>query len=122
MHFLQFPMQGSITTNIQLLSYIHINILKCKQFLNSLRKYHSNFLNDFFPVVFCSPLNSIANGIFTYNTPLNEEGYVVDTLANLHCDSGYRASGSPTGSRRCLRSGGWSGQMATYIEGSIQSF
>ena len=54
----------------------------------------------------------------TYTTPLNEEGYVVDTLANFHCDSGYRASESSPESRKCERSGDWSGQMQMCIIGN----
>ena len=46
-------------------------------------------------VVFCSSLSSIANGNVTYSTPLTEAGYIVDTLAEFYCDSGYKSSELP---------------------------
>ena len=69
------------------------------------------------PVVFCSPLSNIENGNITYTTPLDDGGYIVDTLAQFYCDSGYRFSVSSAQSRRCERSGHWSGQTPTCIEG-----
>ena len=67
--------------------------------------------------VFCLPLDTIDNGTITYTTNLTEEGYIVDTLAELHCDPGYKPSASSSESRRCERSGDWNGQTQTCILG-----
>ena len=67
--------------------------------------------------VFCSPLTTIENGNVTYTTLITEEGYIVDTLVELHCNPGYKRSASSPGSRRCQRSGEWDGQIQTCAEG-----
>ena len=69
-------------------------------------------------VVFCSSLSSIANGNVTYSTPLTEVGYIVDTLAEFYCDSGYKPSESSPESRICERLGDWTGKTQLCIEGN----
>ena len=66
-----------------------------------------------FFTVFCSPLDSIDNGSVNYTTSFTEEGYIVGTLAELQCDSGYKPSVSSQEPRRCERSGEWNGQTQT---------
>ena len=66
--------------------------------------------------VFCSPLTTIENGNVTYTTLISEEGYIVDTLAELHCNPGYKTSAYSPESRKCNRSGEWDGQAQTCVE------
>ena len=77
---------------------------------------HANFY--FSTVVFCLPLDNIENGHVTYTTSRHKEGYVVDTLAELSCDCGYRTSTFPAESRQCERSGDWNGQTQSCMEGN----
>ena len=93
--------------------------------LKIVKKYINNFkllsyldlLNTYFPV-FCSPLNVIDNGNVTYDTPFQEEGYIVDTVAELNCDPGYKPSASSAESRQCEQLGDWTGQTQACIEGT----
>ena len=68
--------------------------------------------------VFCSPLSTIDNGSVNYTTPLTEEGYITGTLAELHCDPGYKPSVTSQEPRTCERSADWNGQTQTCIEGN----
>ena len=47
-----------------------------------------------------------------------QEGYLVSTVAHFRCDSGYRLSEPSQESRSCERSGQWSGETQTCIEGT----
>ena len=73
----------------------------------------------YFLTVFCLPLSTIDNGNITYTTPLAEEGYVFDTLAELNCNSGYKPSASSPKARRCERLGNWSGEIQTCVAGIL---
>ena len=68
--------------------------------------------------VFSLPLSTIDNGNTTYTTPLTEEGYIFDTLAELYCDPGYKLSASSPVSRRCEKLGNWSGETQTCVAGN----
>ena len=63
-------------------------------------------------------MDTIDNGTINYTTNLTEEGYSFDTLAELHCDPGYKPSVSSQESRRCEQSGNWNGQTQTCIGGN----
>ena len=91
------------------------NFAKCAKLISYIIT-HFQFILIF--AVFCSPLSTIDNGNITYTTNLTEEGYIVDKLAELHCDPGYESSVSSTESRRCERSGDWNGQTQTCIGGN----
>ena len=44
--------------------------------------------------VLCLPLSTIDNGSVNYTTPLTQEWYSFDILAELYCDQGYKPSTS----------------------------
>ena len=74
-----------------------------------------HILKTFLGVFCCVPLSIIDNGRINYSTPLTQEGYSFDTLAELHSDPGYKQSTSSQGPKRCEQSGEWNRQTQTCI-------
>ena len=75
----------------------------------------------FFAVVLCSPLSNIDNGNITYTTPLTEGGYIIETVAEFNCNTGYTVSQCSPEQTQCKRTGGWSEQTEICIHAGTKT-
>ncbi len=63
------------------------------------------------PIVICSDLPSLTNGVIDYGGAVSTNSRQVDTVATYTCDTGYTINGSST--RTCESDGMWSGSTPT---------
>ena len=65
---------------------------------------------------------TVDNGTVSYNTNLTEQGYSIGTLAELHCDPGYRPYPSLQEPRRCDHPFSWNGQSQSCHNGNENQY